>query len=688
MFPRRPFAWTFLVASLPPMLAQGADKVPSTTVQITATRIPVDTAKVPASVTIISGQELQDRGATDLRSALALTAGVNVAPGGDGGPGSAVPEFYGLKEADAYLLVVDGVPLGGAFNPAVAVLDLTNVDRIEIQKGAAPVMFGATSFVGVIHVIHKSAAETPATARFSLGSHGSWGQAATLKVPTWGGFASSLSAAVEKQGFEEPRTEFTKGTFLWRNRRELAGGSFHLDVNGAFLDQVPASPHPRVGSALATDIPVGANHNPEGAFLRDRRVGISSGLDLSLGEATWSSKLAVSRAQQRVFRGFLTDATTGDANGFRNQVQMTDIYFDTHLAFERLPKTKLVVGLDHLHGQGTGEGGDFDYLVNLDGSNAPASGALPPAMNKRIDDRRDFSGLYAFAEFEPVDALLLEAGVRLNRTSETRSTLFQDFAAAPPAVREEDSRTTSKASYSFGATFTAWNSGTNHLALFANYKNTFKPAAIDFGVDSEAELLDPETATTLEAGVKGALLDNRLTFEVAAFRMNFQNLLTSQNGVLGNTGKTRFQGVEGEVAFRLGGDFLTRASYGYHDGRFTDYVQDFGGTPTQLAGKRFEMSAYNQGALGLLFAPQTGLVASADLNYLGPVYLNKRNTAPAAGFTTLAASLGWRTRTWEVRLKGTNLTDKRNPLAESELGDAQYYLMPGRHVAASLHFKF
>src|SRR6185436_4728629 len=93
-------------------------------VQVTATRVPEDVDEVPTSIQTISGQELLDRGATDLKSALALAAGVDIAPGGDNGPASSVPEFWGLREFDAFLLVVDGVPWGGAFNPALATLDL------------------------------------------------------------------------------------------------------------------------------------------------------------------------------------------------------------------------------------------------------------------------------------------------------------------------------------------------------------------------------------------------------------------------------------------------------------------------------------------------------------------------------------------------------------------------------------
>src|SRR5579859_7840446 len=88
------------------------------TIQVTATRVPEDVEQVPASITVITGAELEQRGATDLATALANVAGVAIAPGGDAGPRSSIPELWGLREFDAFLLVVDGVPYGGAFNPA------------------------------------------------------------------------------------------------------------------------------------------------------------------------------------------------------------------------------------------------------------------------------------------------------------------------------------------------------------------------------------------------------------------------------------------------------------------------------------------------------------------------------------------------------------------------------------------
>jgi len=66
-------------------------------VEVTATRLPEDPQDVPTAVEVFNGDELRNRGYHDLRSALTFAIGVEIAPGGDAGPASAVPDFWGLK---------------------------------------------------------------------------------------------------------------------------------------------------------------------------------------------------------------------------------------------------------------------------------------------------------------------------------------------------------------------------------------------------------------------------------------------------------------------------------------------------------------------------------------------------------------------------------------------------------------
>ncbi len=154
--------------------------------EVTTSRVPEAVEPVPAEITVVTAAELEAQGVHDMAGALSLLAGVTVAPGGEAGPAGFVPELWGLREIDAFLLVVDGVPWGGAFNPAVEAIDLENVERIEVLRGAAPVMYGATAFSGVIQVIHYAPGEGGRRASAWLGKPQQWRRGRDAGVPRSG----------------------------------------------------------------------------------------------------------------------------------------------------------------------------------------------------------------------------------------------------------------------------------------------------------------------------------------------------------------------------------------------------------------------------------------------------------------------------------------------------------------------
>ncbi len=707
-FPPGPLRAALL--ALLPLVASAQAPTPAPTpayakqVEVTATRILEEADKVPAALTVLTGQELLDRGATDLRSALGLAAGVDIAPGGDGGPASSVPELWGLKELDAFLLVVDGVPWGGAFNPALGSLDLHDVDRIEVLRGPAPVLYGATSFVGVIQVVHNAAGRSARRASAFAGNHSSGGASVTAPLPPWKGFESSLGVDGERQGYRDDRTDYRRGHVLFRSRRATSdGGSFGFDVDGAWLDQDPASPHPRTGTMLASEVPLDANHNPEDAFLDERRLHLSAGFDHPVGAGTWSTTAAFTRSSQDVLRGFLTDVTASDpdGHGLREKVHVSDLYLDTHLGFGRSESVRGVAGADYLHGSGTARGGDFDYFVNLDGSGAPSGDTLPSQSDARIHDQRDFLGFYGQLEWNPVPAVRVDLGARLNHTRESRESSAQELDAPGPDTSEGE-RSDTRLGGGAGVVWTPWQQDAENVRLFASYRNTFKPAAIDFnigdadagggGEDGEGGILKPETARSYEAGLRASLCGGQLALEASSFRMTFHNLVVPQaiDGLpsLVNAGEERLQGIETSAVGRLAHGLELRGTYAFHDAHFTDFLTEFDGVPTQLRGKRLEMSPRHLASAGLGWFPAMGWIGQVRLNWVGERFLDKRNRALASGYATLAAGVGYRRDRWEVRLDGTNLTDRRPPVSESELGDAQYYRLPARRVNVSGAFRF
>ncbi|HEY2178524.1 MAG TPA: TonB-dependent receptor plug domain-containing protein, partial [Caulobacteraceae bacterium] len=229
------------------------------TVVVTATRTPEVLDQIPADISVVPGAALRARDARDMASALTLVPGVEAPAGGDAGPSSAVPSLWGLHEFDAFLLVVDGVPWGGAFNPMITTLDMNDVERIEVLKGAAPVMFGATSFVGVVQEIHYPAGEAANEADISYGAYGSARGWASLVLPRIGDYRQSLAIDGESLGFADRREGVSDGRILYRGALDLGPGEVTLDADLTIVRDTPPSPVIRVGAGLTDLTPINAN---------------------------------------------------------------------------------------------------------------------------------------------------------------------------------------------------------------------------------------------------------------------------------------------------------------------------------------------------------------------------------------------------------------------------------------------
>jgi iron complex outermembrane receptor protein len=711
------------VAEEPPAAGQdqggaaAAGEVPkvSETLQVTATRVPEDVEPVPASLTVITGEEIRARGATDLATALSTVAGVVAAAGGDAGAASSVPEIWGLREFDAFLLVVDGVPWGGAFNPGLSTLDLTDVDRIEVLRGAAPVMYGATSFVGVIQVVHRQPGAPGGSVSAWGGSYGSGGGTASAPLPAIGSYRQSLIVNGEQRGFSQDRTGWGRGHLLYRGSLATAGGgTFHVDFDDAIVDQRPFSPTPLIDGALTPLVPIDSNQNPLHDKIDVNRQQLNLGFDQKLGSGTWSTLLSGAHTDQTVARGFLENVTgdNPDDHGIRQHLALDDLYFDTHLALDLDRTLRLVAGVDELYGRAHNASGDWDYFQNVNGINPPDINSFSPFGTTDLHDTRSFSGLYTQTEWTPTHRFRLQLGARLNHTHESLAATSVSLVpaaapagaggAAPGAASAKDvsvgpgsaSRTVTRGSGVAGLSYLAWEGADGALWVYGDYRNTFKPAALDFGPDVNGVILKPETSQSFEVGVKGRHLDGRFDWEVSLFRMDFSNLVVGQvdafgNPELVNAGRERFKGIELEADYLLVRDLRLEGVYSYHDARYTSFLRlsDAGGLE-QLGGDRLPLSAHDLGAVGFIYRPASGFTGWATLNYTGSRFLDPENTALAPAYATWAAGVGYRFAAWELRLDGWNLDDSRAPIAASELGPEQFYRLNGRSFRGTLVFRF
>ncbi|HEY1560065.1 MAG TPA: TonB-dependent receptor [Caulobacteraceae bacterium] len=677
--------------SPPPPARMARPLTPLSEVVVTATRTPEQLGQIPADLSVVSGADLRSHDSWDMAQGLALVPGVEAPAGGDAGPSSAVPSFWGLHEFDAFLLVVDGVPWGGAFNPMITTLDLNDVERVEVLKGAAPVMYGATAFVGVVQTLHYPAGQAADALDIAYGGFGSARGSASLVLPQVGNYQQSLAVDGQSLGFADRRERVADGDLLYRGALDLGAGKLTFDAALTIVRDVPPSPIIRTGDVLTTLTPIDANFNPADARIDQNQYHLAVGWSQPTPLGEWDTLLSATHSDITDVRAFLHPDLSGAADSQDQTRRIEDDYADTHLT-NRFGDLTLITGADLLYGVGvqTTLNGNSGYTVPLSGAVLPPpTSQIPVNEIGKVDDRRVFAGQYAQLDWKPGDRWDVTAGLRLNETWEHK--ISSDLTLPPPLLLSEvASRTVIRPSETIGASWRAWSQGADELIAYADFRSAFKPSALDFGPDYTPDVLLPETALSYEAGLKSALDDGRLTLQAELFRLDFRNLVVpTPSGALANAAGERLQGVELEGRFQATPDLAIAASFAWHDARFTRYlfVDPDTGASVDVAGNELPLSPRILASAGLLYTPPQGLDATLVVNYVGRRFLDEENTAPVGGYAALAATIGYRFGRYAIALEATNLTNQRPPVTASEFGSESFYLLNARMIWLRLGYR-
>ena len=661
-------------------------------IQVTATRFREPVQELPNAITVISGEELLGRGVHDLRTALSLIGGVSVAEGGDAGSASSVPSILSRREADDFLLIVDGVPSGGAFLPQFDTLDLNNVERIEVQRGSAPVFFGTTAFAGTINVIHYPAGSAENIVHVSYGSFGSFAIHGSTPLSD-GPIKQSVAADISRDQLQDRRAGADRVHGLYRLSTGLVGGEVRLDLNASLQHQKPESPAPIGSDGFDPRVPLDFNQNPDDRKIETQRFAITLGYDLDTVMGSWGSSLSVNQSHTSKVQGFLTDLdqqmdpTSFNATGFDQSRNITEGFLDTHLTTGFFNNTVTATfGLNELYGLARQTSEGFSYAFARDGSSAQSSADVAHDPAIVLSDMRSFAGIYAQGRWLITPAIGLLGGLRVSHLDERRSITNADGNA-------QNGLNTTRLTGSLGAHWRIWSdpeADLDDVVLYGNYANTFQQAQLDFGPAPESGgILKPETAQTFEMGVKLDGLEGRFDMDISAFIVNFANQprVVSVGGApqLQAGGRQQYEGFEVEGHYQIIDTMKLIGSYSYNDARYRNFeTVDGAGNAIQLSGNHLPLSPENLAALGIVYGGESGLHASATGNLTGTRYLNGSNDIGAKSYVLFDLNVGYLFRQFGVSVSGYNLSNRRDPIQTSELGEGQAYRQHGRRLFVNL----
>ncbi len=657
---------------------------------VAASKLPEDPLDVPADTTVIQGADLRARGVQTLGDALATATGAEALDGSDAGGTFPNVALWGLKEFDAYLVEIDGVPAGGTFDPDLQQIDVRSIDRIEIVRGPAGAVHGSTAFAGVIAIYTRFETGTSAEitagnfgnleGRFSTGHHGD--------AVSW-----QLSGDAANNSGWRPRTDAHRDSLTGAVRFEHLGGGV-LDLRAGYLHRRES-----FGAPFPVDSDTGVL--PDGVSFHDNLAlsGTQIGANIESLSARYDRPIAPNVAftnitsftsrNQRLARSFVDMIVDGDAQGAGSDFspRFRDVFEDVRVAWTP-PRHQFLAGLSVSHGTLTSAGRILDVSYPF-GSVPPEISSIPNGNAKRVTDRRTFAGLYAEDNWSATPRLNITLGGRYDRDLEHRTFADADGTSAA-------SRTDGAFSGRAGVVYRLLASPTaalDALNVFASYNRTFKPAAFDPAPGEDEGILNPERSRAVQAGVKLATAGHRGELDFSVFDMRMTNLVVSSlvndTPTLINAGEEQFRGFEVAGSYALRPALRVTAGFSEHQPRFIRFVAvNEHGEQEEFNGKSPELVARHQEQLGLVYAPAKGIGWSLTLRHVGKRPLDRDNIFYTNPFWTEDASVSFPIAAFRIEVVGRNLGNQRYYTTDSELQDGLRYVSSPRSylVRVGTHF--
>jgi iron complex outermembrane receptor protein len=245
-----------------------------------------------------------------------------------------------------------------------------------------------------------------------------------------------------------------------------------------------------------------------------------------------------------------------------------------------------------------------------------------------------------------------------------------------------------------------------NVSIYASVARGFSPPTVSEVLRSDGLFgtnLQPEDGMDYELGLKGALLQNKLFFDISGFLFDLKNTIVQRidaNNVYYyvNAGSTKQNGIESYISYQLidaPKHFINSAkvfsSYALHDFHYKSFKQvnnDF--SKNQLPGV-----ALNVVVAGLDITSKAGVYLNVTYNYTDKIALNDANTAYASSYNLLGARVGYKNNFTkkigaEIFAGVDNLFDTKYSLGNdiNAFGGRYYNAAPGRNYYAGVSFRF
>ncbi|PMZ96549.1 MULTISPECIES: TonB-dependent siderophore receptor [unclassified Pseudomonas] len=642
----------------------------------TATRTSTPARYVPQAIDSVKTRNVLDYGSSNLGKAL---EGIpNVSSGADTRFDSL--RIRGFDASNDFYL--DGVRDDSQYTR-----DLHNIERVEVLKGPAAVLYGRGSQGGIVNRVSKAPEHGR---RSTIEAQGGSQDLRSLYADLSADPSDTLSLRLNLGN--EDKNSFRDG--IDGNHRQLFAPSMSWQITPElnWLVQYEYSRYDRTpdrgipGNPL-TGRPADVSRkttygDTQRDYINDRAESLRSRLNYELNDQwqlrhTFSLFTLESDFDNTYQTAYRPVAGLVDRQRWQQDLSTRNLYntieLEGHVETFGLEHT-LLVGLEmgeqrrnSLLSQGVGV-----PSVPLQGATASQqhNGIMRVSSNNHTDV--ESRGIYLQDQIRLNDQWQLLAGVRFDQFEVDTTNKLRNISE-----KQKDNSFSPR----IGVVYTPWQ---DH-SFYASWSKTYSPVGggligITPGAAGNANQTDPEQTRQKEIGVKSEWFDERLSTTLAIYELELYNRRTRDPinpELIQLSGLQRSRGIELTATGNVVGNWYVRGGIGLQDATI---VKDNNGQQ----GNRINDVAKRNASLFVTWKPELGWYAETGLTLVGDRYADNQNTVILPGYGRWDALAGYRTHDWDVRAALSNITDKTyyssaTSAAQIQVGDPRSLVVTGTY---------
>ncbi|HDS1772236.1 TonB-dependent siderophore receptor [Pseudomonas putida] len=623
----------------------------------------------PASVSVVTNKEMQQRSVSTTEEALQYTPGV-------------VSDYYGSDDRNDYFLIRgfqattyrDGLTLSSMRGVRE---DPYAYERIEILRGANSTLFGPADPGGSVNFVTKQ----PRFEKFGQGyvTYGSYdhaetgidvGDALNDEQTLAGRFTAKMQNSDREYDHSQDDNRFVMGGLTWAP----------TDFTSAtvVLDYLKTNSSPNSGGyPLDKEYDRSDFYGEPGYNFHDvERTSLSGNITHDFDNGfTLRSNLRYSELTDDFGYVYLSDSASRVGTTIPRYVFGTDsdadqlngnLMLQYDAQFEHIDSSTLV-GVEYLDST-TKQSSVYGLAPSIDIANpvfTGVPGGITPYTRKKNDATTKAVFLQQNLSF--FDRVIATAGVR----NDSMDLSSKEYIGGEQTEKDNFSETSYRAALTYIVN--------DEVSTYVSMVESVSPPQVG---------VTPQTGKQYEVGIKYSPMGMDALFSAAVYDLTQENVTIAvvlPSGIIEQqtVGESRVRGLDLEAKAQVTQDISVIGAYSYME---SEVLRGSLYDGSSLKGNEFTTAPKHTASLWSYYdIPGTDVSVGLGARYVGAYYMDAANTKKSDGTTLFDAALNYKiAKGTDLALNVSNLFDEQHVVGS---GTANYY-NPGREVTAKVSYSW